>query len=57
MSTANWARFFTQPSNLLFKGNVLKIADMGQSRVLRHGQSAVETRTRGGTDGWCGQRA
>ena len=30
-----------KPSNILFKGECLKIADMGQSRVLQHGETAV----------------
>jgi hypothetical protein len=34
---------------LLFKGDCLKIADMGQSRVLAQGETAVETGSSGGT--------
>lgn len=30
-----------KPSYILFKGERLKIADMGQSRVLQHGETAV----------------
>ena len=38
--------------NLLFKGDVLKIADMGQSRILVAGQTGMDTATNGGTQGW-----
>jgi hypothetical protein len=38
-----------KPSNLLFKGDCLKIADMGQSRVLALGETAVEPGSSGGT--------
>ena len=38
-----------KPSNLLFKEDCLKIADMGQSRVLAQGETAVDTGSRGGT--------
>ena len=38
--------------NLLFKGDVLKIADMGQSRILMAGQTGMDTATNGGTQGW-----
>ena len=31
--------------NLLFKGDVLKIADMGQSRILMAGQTGMDTAT------------
>ena len=41
-----------KPSNVLFKGSCLKIADMGQSRILRMGETAVPTGSRGGTQGW-----
>ena len=41
-----------KPSNLLFKGDCLKIADMGQSRILAMGQTAVPTGSQGGTMGW-----
>ena len=37
-----------KPSNLLFKGPVLKIADMGQSRILAAGETAVPTGSMGG---------
>ena len=40
-----------KPSNILFKGSVLKIADMGQSRVLAQGETAVATGSQGGTQG------
>jgi len=39
-----------KPDNLLFKGDVLKIADFGQSRELL--LSVVKTATPGGTSGW-----
>ena len=41
-----------KPSNILFKGNTLKIADMGQSRILEMGKTAIETGSLGGTLGW-----
>jgi ankyrin repeat protein len=41
-----------KPSNVLFKGNCLKIADMGQSRILAAGETAVPTGSSGGTQGW-----
>ena len=41
-----------KPSNLLFKGDTLKIADMGQSRILAMGETAVTTGSQGGTMGW-----
>ena len=41
-----------RPRNLLFKGDVLKIADMGQSRILVAGQTGMDTATNGGTQGW-----
>lgn len=41
-----------KPSNLLWKGDVLKIADMGQSRILAMGETAVPTGSQGGTLGW-----
>eukprot|EP01047_Picozoa_sp_COSAG01_P078476 COSAG01_NODE_14515_length_1444_cov_93.742007_2_plen_383_part_00 len=41
-----------KPSNLLFKGECLKIADMGQSRILAMGETAVQTGSQGGTMGW-----
>jgi serine/threonine protein kinase len=41
-----------KPSNLLFKGDTLKIADMGQSRILAMGETAVPTGSQGGTMGW-----
>ena len=39
-----------KPSNVLFKGSCLKIADMGQSRILAKGETAVPTGSSGG--GW-----
>ena len=33
-------------------GSVLKIADMGQSRILQAGQTGMDTGTMGGTMGW-----
>jgi hypothetical protein len=41
-----------KPTNILFKGGVLKICDMGQSRVLAGGISVAQTESRGGTEGW-----
>ena len=41
-----------KPSNVLFKGSCLKIADMGQSRILAMGETAVPTGSSGGTQGW-----
>ena len=41
-----------KPANLLFRGSVLKIADMGQSRILEAGQTGMDTGTMGGTMGW-----
>jgi hypothetical protein len=41
-----------KPTNILFKGGVLKICDMGQSRVLAGGVSVAQTESRGGTEGW-----
>ena len=41
-----------KPTNILFKGDVLKICDMGQSRVLATGATVAETDSRGGTEGW-----
>eukprot|EP01047_Picozoa_sp_COSAG01_P033731 COSAG01_NODE_2496_length_7573_cov_15.650120_1_plen_1328_part_00 len=41
-----------KPANILFKGDVLKICDMGQSRILLGGSTAVETGSGGGTFGW-----
>ena len=41
-----------KPSNLLFKGDCLKIADMGQSQILAKGETAVPTGSQGGTQGW-----
>ena len=44
-----------KPSNLLFKCDTLKIADMGQSRILAMGETAVPTGSQGGTMGWMSQ--
>ena len=41
-----------KPTNILFKEGVLKICDMGQSRILRGGASVAQTESRGGTEGW-----
>jgi serine/threonine protein kinase len=41
-----------KPANILFKGDVLKICDMGQSRRIEAGHTAVETGSDGGTFGW-----
>eukprot|EP01047_Picozoa_sp_COSAG01_P050593 COSAG01_NODE_5128_length_4469_cov_4.067506_2_plen_1140_part_00 len=41
-----------KPTNILFKGSCLKICDMGQSRILVGGSTAVETGSGGGTLGW-----
>jgi hypothetical protein len=41
-----------KPANILFKGQILKICDMGQSRILLAGSTVVETGAGGGTMGW-----
>ena len=41
-----------KPTNILFKGGVLKICDMGQSRILVGGATVAQTESRGGTLGW-----
>jgi hypothetical protein len=41
-----------KPTNILFKDGVLKICDMGQSRILRGGASVAQTESHGGTEGW-----
>lgn len=41
-----------KPANILFRGAVLKICDMGQSRILVGGSTVVETGSNGGTLGW-----
>jgi hypothetical protein len=41
-----------KPTNILFKRGVLKICDMGQSRILVGGATVAQTGSRGGTLGW-----
>jgi hypothetical protein len=49
--TNKFGTFLSEPCDrtLLFKGDCLKIADLGLSRVLAQGETAVETGSSGGT--------